>query len=253
MDFHLQWSFNTEDRNSQVLHSTIGIHYTITPLMKLSKAASDECGWWMVCHVGLNTLQALLAWNMLRLLLENHECQVKTLHTQRFLRLILVWQAGTALLMCPFSVSVFTLLYPNVFSSFNPWFMPLSDHTDRTLALTSFPSEGLNVAPEGLAGTGCCLMTVFTVYWLSGSARAPPLGTSLNNLTGFTELEGGKEAGPVLGVFLLKQTGSIREWMAPTGSSSRPVQVFVAPAVQFRLDYSHCSMTSFALSVSSFR
>lgn len=35
----------------------------------------------------------------------------------------------------------------------------------------------------------------------------PPLGTSLNNLTGLTDLEGGKEGGPVLGVFLFKETG----------------------------------------------
>lgn len=35
--------------------------------------------------------------------------------------------------------------------------------------------------------------------------------------------------------------------MAPAGRSLHPVQVFVAPAVQSRLDSSHCSMTSFAL------
>lgn len=34
----------------------------------------------------------------------------------------------------------------------------------------------------------------------------PPLGTSLNNLTGLTDL-GVKEGGPVLGVFLFKETG----------------------------------------------
>lgn len=207
----------------------------------------------MICLVGLNTFKALLAWNMLRPLLGNPECQVKMLHTQRFLHLVLVWQAGTALLMCPFSVSVCTLLFPNMFSSFSPWFMPLSDHTDKTLVLTSFSFWGAKCRSRETGRHR--MLPDDCIYCLLAfrKCQSPPLGTSLNNLPGFTELEGGKEAGPVLGVFLLKQTGSISEWMAPTGSSTRPVQVFVAPAVQFRLDYSHCSMTSFALSVSSFR
>ena len=155
--------------------------------------------------------------------------------------------------MCPFSVSVCTLLFPNMFSSFSPWFMPLSDHTDKTLVLTSFSFWGAKCRSRETGRHR--MLPDDCIYGLLAfrKCQSPPLVPSLNNLPGFTELEGGKEAGPVLGVFLLKQTGSISEWMAPTGSSTRPVQVFVAPAVQFRLDYSHCSMTSFALSVSSFR
>lgn len=47
----------------------------------------------------------------------------------------------------------------------------------------------------------------------------PPFGTSMNNLTSLTDLEGWKEGGlPVLGVFLCKETGRL-EQMAPSAWS----------------------------------
>ena len=71
-------------------------------------------------------------------------------------------------------------------------------------------------------------MTVFTVYWLSGSARAPTRDQFEQFDFSLLTKEVGKEGGPVVGVFGLR-----RHAYREAGWSLRPVQVFVAPAVQF--------------------
>ncbi len=134
----------------------------------------------------------------------------------------------------------------SVFSLFSPWFMLLWDHTDDSTLALSHCFEGLNVA-----GTGCCLMTVFTVYWLSGSARAPHWGLVWTIWMACPSKKEGERVGLVLGCFCLRRRKGSEGH--PLKQSPSAVQVFVVSAVQFRLDSSHCCITSFAFSVMSFR
>jgi len=74
-----------------------------------------------------------------------------------------------------------------------------------TVSFLAFASEGLNVAPEGLAQDAAWwLYLLFTGFQ---EVPEPPLGTSLSNLTGLTDLGVWKEGRSVLGVFLFKDTG----------------------------------------------
>lgn len=127
----------------------------------------------------------------------------------------------------------------------------LSDHAVVSLSVMSLHSDRQNVAPEGLAQDAA--------WWLyllfAGFQEVPetPLGTSWSNLTGLTDLDGGKEWGREggracsRGVFVQVDKQIERQWMLPAGWSLHPVQVFVAwAAVMIRLqslfhDFLHSS------------
>lgn len=139
--------------------------------------------------------------------------------------------------------------YPNVIM-----LMPSYGITQMTrlqgasfLAQLVLISAGLNVAPEGLAQDAAWWL--YLLFACSQEVPEPPQGTSLS---GLTDLNGGGESWrPVLWVFCLGRRHIERQLMAPTGWSLCLVQVFAVPAAQLRWDSSHCSMTSFALSIYS--
>lgn len=113
-------------------------------------------------------------------------------------------------------------------------------------------SGELNFAPEGLAQDAA-----WWLYLMFVGFQEVPVHPTRDRFEQFEQLDwfrrgrGGKWRA-VPGVFLFKKTGKWRgnKWHPLDGLSAQ-CKCLVAPAVQFRLDSSHCSMTSFVLSVSS--
>ena len=80
----------------------------------------------------------------------------------------------------------------------------------------------LNVAPEGLAQDGAWWL-YFTVYWLSGSARAPHLGPVWTLWLAWLTWREGKREGLFMWCFCLswqayRETANGTRWMGPPSS-----------------------------------